>query len=231
LKNTIIISDLHIPYCHRDAFDFLEKVRDEYGIEIVKNSGDLTDNHFSSYHEIENGAFSGSEELRRSKWMIKELEDIFPKMVIVEGNHDNLTKRKAKTAGIPEEWITSPEVLYDVPDWQWVEKDFFKINKDINCLLSHSLSGSTMANAKQFSHCSIQGHHHSLFGIEFFGDSNTLRWGMTVGCLINDHSPVFTYNKRSVLKRPIIGCGVIIDDMPILIPLVMKKSGRWNGHV
>jgi len=230
LKNTIIISDLHLPYHHRDAFAFLAAVKDVYDIKIVKNSGDLTDNHFSSYHEIESGAYSGAEELRQSRIAVKTLEAIFPEMTIVEGNHDILTRRKARTANIPEEHIRHPNEIYDV-NWNWVERDFFKINKDQDCLLTHSISGSTLNNAKQFSHCSIMGHHHSLMGIEYFGDTNTLRWSMTVGCLINDHSPVFTYNKKTVLKRPLIGCGLIIDDTPQIVPLVMTKSGRWNKRI
>ena len=230
MKNTIIISDTHFPYCHRDTLPFLRAIKEEYGIEIAKHSGDLTDNHFSSYHEIEPGSLSGPEELKVSQRQIKQLEEIFPELTVVEGNHDALTKRKAKTAGIPEEQIRHPNDVFNV-NWDWVEKDFFKINKDQNCLLTHSLSGSTLNNAKQFSHCSIQGHHHSSFGLEFFGDSNVLRWGMTVGCLIDDHSPVFTYNKRSVLKRPIIGCGGIIEDFPVLFPMMLTKSGRWNQKV
>ena len=32
--------------------------------------------------------------------------------------------------------------------------------------MSHSLSGNTLSNAKQFSHHSIQGHYHSLQEVE-----------------------------------------------------------------
>lgn len=230
MNNTIFISDTHAPYHHRDTIPFLEAIKDVYAIEIAKHVGDLTDNHFSSYHEIEPGALSGVEELKQAKVFVKELEELFPEMVIVEGNHDSMTLRKAKTANIPEEHIRKPNDLYEV-NWEWKEKDFFKINEDNNCLMAHSLGANTLTNARQFSHCSVQGHHHSVYGIQYAGDSNTLRWSMTVGCLINDHSPVFTYNKRTILKRPIIGCGVLIDDVPILVPLVMNKSGRWNKRI
>jgi len=230
LKNTLIISDLHFPYTHRDWLPFLTAIKDVYGIEEAKQTGDLTDNHFSSYHEFENGALSGVEELQQSKRMIKQLEELFPKLVVVEGNHDSLTKRKAKTAGIPEEHIRHPNDIYDV-NWDWKERDFFKIDNDTMCLLSHSLSASTVNNAKQFSHCSIQGHHHSSFGLEYFADSSKLRWAMTAGCLIDDHAPVFRYNKRTVLKRPIIGSAVIVDDYPIMVPMKLDKNGRWLKRI
>jgi hypothetical protein len=40
----------------------------------------------------------------------------------------------------------------------------------------------------------------------------------------------FHYNKVFV-KRPIIGCGMIMDSQPKLIPMVLKSNGRWNGRL
>jgi len=34
------------------------------------------------------------------------------------------------------------------------------------------------------------------------------------------------YNKNN-LKRPVIGCAVIIDGIPQLIPMVLNRKGRW----
>jgi hypothetical protein len=31
--------------------------------------------------------------------------------------------------------------------------------------------------------------------------------------------------------RPIIGCAVIINGLPKLIPMVLNKSGRWIGKI
>jgi hypothetical protein len=51
---------------------------------------------------------------------------------------------------------------------------------------------------------------------------------MTVGCLIDD-ALALTYNKNT-LKRPIIGCGAILDGHPKLLPMILEKGGRWNGE-
>jgi hypothetical protein len=53
---------------------------------------------------------------------------------------------------------------------------------------------------------------------------------MQVGCLINMKSLAFEYNKLQK-SRPVIGTGVIIDGLPILIPMVLDKKGRWNRKI
>ena len=231
MKNCGIISDTHLPYQHRDALAFIRAVGDEYGIELWKHSGDLADNHTASYHEIEYGTLSAREEFQKARMHAGKLAEIVgDKMTVVLGNHCKLNHRKAKTAGIAEEVLKSYNDVYGV-NWNWVDHDYFKIDKDNNCLLVHRMSGNTLSNAQRHSHCTIQGHHHSLFGIEYFADKETIRWSMTVGCLIDPHSPAFNYAAGSTTNRPILGMGTIIEDRPYLVPMVLNKSGRWNNKV
>ena len=79
-------------------------------------------------------------------------------------------------------------------------------------LLVHSISTNTLNNAARFSHNSIQGHHHSSFGVERYADSHQLRWSMTVGCLLDPDSPAARYMSSAILKRPILGCGLILSE-------------------
>jgi hypothetical protein len=53
---------------------------------------------------------------------------------------------------------------------------------------------------------------------------------MRVGCMIDDESLAFEYNKTT-LQRPVIGCGIIINGQPSLIPMVLNKKGRWIGRL
>ena len=76
----------------------------------------------------------------------------------------------------------------------------------------------------------VQGHFHEKFQINYWGNSLGLYWDMHVGCLVNDDSMAFNYNNTN-LKRPIIGCGVILDGQPRLCPMVLDKKGRWIGKV
>jgi hypothetical protein len=75
--------------------------------------------------------------------------------------------------------------------------------------------------------CAVQGHYHERFNIQYWGNPLALNWGLQVGCLIDKDSLAFEYG-RSNLKRPVIGCGIILEGQPRLLPLVMGKNGRWN---
>jgi len=230
MNNTLIISDTHFPYEHPDTFDFLESLAYAYDVKEFKHTGDMVDNHTASYHEIEYGTLSPKEEHEKAKERIQRLSNMFPVMNVIVGNHGSMSYRKAKTAGIPEDHLKSYNDMYDV-NWNWMDKDYFKVDKYGSCLLVHSMGANTLSNARNHSHHSIQGHHHGRFGIEFFGDTEVLRWSMTVGCLIDPHSPAFNYASKTTLSRPIIGCGGIIDNEPRLFRMQLKSNGRWDGKV
>lgn len=231
MDNCIFISDTHSPYNHRDTLPFLAAIQDQYDIKIAKHVGDIVDNHSSSFHPIEYGTMSAKEEHDKAKAFVSKMYELFPEMTISLGNHCSMTHRKAKDAGIPLDHISSYNDIYETPGWKWVDRDYFKVDKYNSCLMVHSMSKTTLTNAKTHSHHSVQGHHHGTFGIEYFADTEVLRWSMTVGCLIDTSSVAFNYSKGFTNNKPIIGCGALIENRPILIPMQLTKSGRWNGVV
>lgn len=230
MDNTLIISDTHFPYHHKDTFKFLAAIKKKYKIKKVKHTGDMVDNHSGSYHEIEYGTLSAQHEHIKAKQAVGHLAKMFPKMDVIIGNHGSMSYRKAKTAGIPRDHLKSYNAMYDV-NWNWTDKDYFKINKDEKCLLVHSLGGNTLANAQKQDCNSIQGHHHSKFGIEYSQGTLQIRWSMTVGCLIDTEHPAFNYARGATLNRPVIGCGAIINDHPVLIPMRLNKKNEWTGEL
>ena len=231
MNNCLFISDMHMPYHHKDSLPFLEAVSSAYAIEEVKNVGDLIDNHGSSFHPIEYGTMSTKEEHEAAYKGVQQLYEMFPEMVITLGNHCSMTHRKAKEAGIPIDHIKSYNDIYNTPGWKWTDRDYFKIDKYNHCLMVHGMSKSTLSNAKSHSHCSVQGHFHGTYGLEYFADTEVMRWSMSVGCLIDHSSPAFNYSKGYTNNKPIIGVGAIIEDRPLLIPMRLKKNGRWDNTV
>ena len=231
MDNCLFISDIHAPYNHRDTLPFLAAIKDAYDIKLAKNVGDVVDNHAGSFHPIEYGVLSAKEEHLAAKRFIQRLHKLFPEMTISLGNHCQMSYRKAKAAEIPLDHIKSYNDMYEIDNWVWTDKDFFKVDKYNDCLMVHSMSKATLTNAKNHSHHSVQGHHHGTFGIEYFADTNYLRWSMTVGCLIDTSSPAFNYSKGYTNNKPIIGVGALVDNLPILIPMQLTKSGRWNNKV
>ncbi len=227
MKNCIFISDTHFPYQHRDTFAFLKAIKKKYNIQIAKHVGDVCDNHSSSFHDLEYGCLSAKEEYLEARKCCQKLAEIFPKLTISIGNHCKMTPRKAKASGIPEDHLKSYNEIYGV-NWNWVDHDWFKINQYDNCMMVHAMSVNTLTNAKTHSHCSVQGHHHGTCGIQYFADKQHLRWSMSTGCLIDPDSPAFNYSKGNTNNRPIIACGGLVDDSPVIFKMQLKADGRWN---
>ena len=63
----------------------------------------------------------------------------------------------------------------------------------------------------------VVGHHHSSFGVNYTASPLGPRFGVDCGCLISDNHYAFAYNKQSLI-RPLLGCVVIKENHPILIP-------------
>ena len=231
MRDTLIISDLHFPYNHEDAFDFIEQAKHVYSLDYAMCTGDVVDNHAGSFHDSEYGTLSSKEEFDQTYESMQRLSKIYPKMDIVIGNHDAIPARKAKSAGLPQDTIKDYNDLYGV-NWNWKDKHFFNVkDKEDKCLLVHTMSTNTLNNAKSHSFNSIQGHHHSSFGIEYFADEGQLRWSLTAACLIDLKHPAFNYASGATMKRPIIGMAAIIDNEPRLLPMNLKANGRWDGVV
>lgn len=124
--HTLVISDMHLPYQHRDAFDFLEALDRKYRFARVLNVGDLYDHHRGSYHEAEPDAMSEDEEFEQAGKCGRLLQEMFPNMVITKGNHDNIPVRKLKTCGLSANIIGDYNKMYDTADtWEWVDRHYF----------------------------------------------------------------------------------------------------------
>lgn len=124
--NTLIISDMHLPYHHKDAFDFLYALKKKYRPVQVLNVGDLYDHHRGSYHESETDAMGEEEEYWQAREHAHELQRLFPEMVLTEGNHDAIPKRKMKTVGLSHALISDYNKMYGTKDsWRWVKTHYF----------------------------------------------------------------------------------------------------------
>lgn len=232
VKKALVISDLHFPYQHPDAIDFLYALHDYFDFDTILNVGDIVDNHYPSFHEKEPDCYGGSEEIERASEGLQELESIFPEMLISLGNHDLLPRRKANAAQIPLEHVADPNLVYGLQGgWDWREKHYVKLPKKRTLLVTHSVGANIANNAKLYSHCSVQGHHHGTYGLQYFGDHDLLRWHFSTGCLINPKAPAFRYDKKMIVNRPVIGCGYIINGVPYPAPMDLKANGRWTGSL
>ena len=66
-KRILVISDLHIPYHHQDAFKFLKAIKKEFKPDRIGKIGDCLDFHAISMHDHKPDLPSAGTELALSK--------------------------------------------------------------------------------------------------------------------------------------------------------------------
>ena len=225
----LFISDLHIPFHHEDSFDFLRHLKQKYNPTRVICLGDELDKNSLSYHEKNPDLYSPGHELQVSIPFIHELEEIFPKMDILESNHGSLVWRKAQSSGIPKHYIKSYQDVLGVGDgWKWHFDMVIDLPDGSQCYVHHGKTSDIVKLSQTMSMHAVSGHFHEKFKIDFWANPQGLYWGMSVGCLIDDNALAFNYNNVN-LKRPLIGTGLVIDSIPVLEPMILLPSGRWKG--
>jgi len=230
-NSVLVISDLHIPYHHQDAFDFLKALKKKYKPDMIVNIGDELDHHAISMHEHNPDLMSAGDELKNSRVYVRELEKIFPRMTLVHSNHSSLVYRRALKYGLPKDYLKSYNEFLGVGNgWKWVDDLTITLSDGSRCFFTHGISADVLKVAAQYGMNTVQGHFHTKFSIGYFSNPDALIWGMQVGCLINQKSMAFDYAKN-FKSRFIVGCGMIINGQPKLMPMVLDKDGRWNRTI
>lgn len=227
----MVISDLHFPFHHPDTFDFLRAVKKKYKPDRIISIGDEIDAHAMSYHDSDPDLMSAGDELRASRILLKKLHKMFPKMDILESNHGSLFYRKSKTYGIPASAMKTYNELWEVDNgWKWHYELTIKMSNGQKCYFHHGRVGDITKVSKEHGMCAVQGHYHEKFKIEYWGNTEQLAWAMQVGCLADDHSLALAYNNTN-LKRPIVGCGIILSGQPRLLPMILNRKHQWIGEL
>lgn len=212
----LFISDMHIPYHHRDTLQFLQSLKDRYNPTRVICLGDELDKHAMSFHDSDPDLMSAGDELRASLPVIQSLYEMFPKMDIIDSNHGSLVWRKAKHHGIPKHYIRSyNEVLGVGGGWKWHNDMVINLPDGQQVYVHHGKLKDALKVSQSMGMSFVCGHFHEDFGIKYWANPNGIYFAMNSGCLINDDSYAFSYNNVNI-KRPIVGTSLIIDGVPIL---------------
>lgn len=228
-RRILVVGDLHAPYTHPDAIDFLRHVRDSYAPDMVIQVGDETDGHAISFHDSDVNLDSAGVELEKAKVVLEKLHDLFPNLLVCDSNHGSLVYRRAKAHGLPVQFIKKyRDILFPehgAKKWSWA--DAWVLNTPLGPVrFQHQVSGDLLLNASHERTSLVIGHHHGKYDITYAASSTALYFGAHAGCLIDRKSLAFAYGKLSKCK-PILGVMVITDGCPALIPMLLDESGRW----
>ena len=228
----LVIGDLHAPYTHPDAIDFLRHVRDAYRPDMTVQVGDETDGHAISFHDSDVNLDSAGVELEKSKQYLAKVHDLFPNLLVCDSNHGSLIYRRAKAHGLPVQFIKKyRDILFPehgAKKWSW--SDAWVLNTPTGPVrFQHQVSGDLILNASHERTSMVIGHEHGKFDIRYAASSTALYFGAHAGCLIDHKAMAFAYGKLS-RNKPILGVMTITDGCPSLIPMLMDDSGRWVGR-
>ena len=229
-KRILVISDMHLPYQHKDAIQFLKEIKKEFKPDFVVNIGDLLDFHAINMHTHDPDLYSAGMELDRSKEYIKEIESIYPEVREVDSNHSSLVYRRALKYGMSKQFLKPYGEFLGTRKWKWVDDLTLTMSNGQRCFFTHGRSADVLKVSQTMGMSAVQGHYHTKFLISYWANPDNLFFAMNVGCMINQKSMAFNYAKN-FKTRFILGCGIIINGVPRLLPMVLNNQGKWINKI
>lgn len=209
----LIIGDIHEPFCREGYLEHCREYQEALGAGTVVFIGDILDSHYSSFHPSDPDGYGAGEELDRAMDKIAEWYRVFPVAKVCLGNHDQIIQRKAFASGVSKRWVRGLGEVLQTPNWEYDIE--FVIN---NVLYTHTLGANLINAAINRRQSVVAGHIHTKATIEYNVNKQDRIFAMQVGCGIDDSSYAFAYAKLNV-KKSIISCGAVVNDIPMLIPM------------
>ena len=226
-SNILFISDLHLPFEHPDALPFLKAIKEVLKPELVVCLGDELDYHGISFYKSNADLPSPGDELKLAMQKLEYYYELFPKMLLLESNHGSMVYRRLKDAGIPIHVLKPYRDLLEAPQgWSWHEDLLITTKDDQKIYVCHGRGSNILKESQTESMNWCSGHWHSNFSINYWANKQALYWGMSAGCLVDQKALAFEYAKHFP-KKFIVGTGVLINNQPRLLPMVLDHKGRW----
>lgn len=231
-KRIFCISDLHSPYHHKDALDFIKACKKKYKPTRWINMGDEVDGNSWSFHQTDPDLDAPTQELDKAKIFLHKLQEVVPTMQFLESNHGSLLYRKRKFHMLPEQMIKDyADVLEVKKTWTWHPHILIK-SKWGSFYFIHNLNKDCVKSAQALGYDGyVQSHFHSVYTTTYYSTPESLKWACTIGSMVDKDSLAFAYSRNGSLKRPVLGCLLINKGIPHLIPMRLLKGGRWDGQL
>ena len=229
-KRILVISDMHLPYQHKDAIKFLAEIKKEFKPDRVINIGDLLDFHAISMHTHDPDLASAGHELTMARKYVKELEYIYPQVTEVDSNHSSLVYRRAIKYGMSREFLREYGEFLGTKKWKWVDDLTLTMSNGQRCFFTHGRSADVLKVSQTMGMSAVQGHYHTKFVVSYWANPDNLFFAMNVGCLINQKSLSMNYAKN-FRTRFILGCAIILDGIPRLLPMQLNDKGDWIKRI
>jgi metallophosphoesterase superfamily enzyme len=202
-SRVLVIGDLHEPFCLDGYLKFCKEQYQVNNCSEVVFIGDIIDNHYSSYHEVGDGAKGGKYELEDAIKKLQKWYKAFPDAHVTLGNHDRIIIRKAQSSNIPSKWIKNFNEVLEVPKWKFVTEVFIDGVRYVH----GDKSGKPSMASKRDMVSTVSGHYHTDMYVVWHNGINNSVFGMAVGCGIDSKSYAMGYMQGG--KQEALGVGIV----------------------
>lgn len=229
-KDSVVmaIPDLHCPWQHPDALDFLKAVADRFKPTDIVCLGDEIDAMGFSRYPKDPDAPSQGKELEMAIEQLIPFYKAFPNVKVCESNHTIRPWKKSFEAGLPASFLPTISRVLRAPDgWEW--RNHWEVD---GVRYIHGDAGSSGFTAhiqymRKFKQPVVIGHIHSYGGVNYEGSL----FGMNAGCLIDATAICFKYAKNMPIPVS-LGCGIVKNgNQAYFIPMITDNNGRWVGRL
>jgi len=221
MSRVLAIGDQHEHVSHKHAIDFCVDTYNKYNCDKVVCIGDVVDHHAVSFHAQNPNCPAAKDEYDLTKIKVAQWHDTFPNAIVCVGNHDARIERLSESVNIPTNYLKSYNEVWETPTWRWV---FDTIIDKVYYFHGVGSSGKTPAlnKANSMGMSVVMGHIHSVGGCHYAAGPKKRWFGLDCGCLIDREAWQFAYGKH-MPKKPILGCGVVLDGDGFFIPMPTEK--------
>lgn len=230
-KHILVLPDLHAPFNHPDAIDFIKSLCAKYRFDRAISLGDEIDGHSWSFHDSDPDSLSPGHELEAAIKALEPLYKLLPVLDLCESNHGSLLLRRAKHFGLPQHVIKPyGEVIGAPKGWKWHFEIKAQMTNGEHVLFHHSYGSNVLRQSQQRGMSCVFGHHHSQQSIQWWRNYDKQFFAAFAGCLVDETALAMEYGKNTA-NRPLLGAMRIEDGIPHLEPMLLDARGRWIQKV
>jgi len=212
----LILGDSHLPFTDFDVIEQAREFAKKNKPDIIISTGDMTDQKFWSRFPKGPEDDGGMAEWEKVVKTSKEFGKMFPKLTILNSNHDRRYAKKAAESGLPKIMIKTLSELIPNPGWKWhLGPDPLIVDK-IAFMHGDELHGGVKAKAATLGMSVVQGHSHKA-ELHYLNRFDKQIFALDVGCTVDPRSSAFDYAASS-LTKVWVGFGYVEHGVPHLIP-------------
>lgn len=218
-KKILVIPDAHAPWVNWGALKQAYRWRLKHKPDLVICLGDITDQKIWSRWQKDTDDVSPTDEFLAAQDCLKKMHKMFPKMIILRGNHDVRILSKAVEAGIPSQMFKDVDDVFNFSGWQWVPQNNKLLVNTVRgkILFVHGdeQGGTVVQKSRILGLSVIQGHTHKA-SITYTTTLKGTIFGAEMGCIMDVDSKAAKYAAANPVGSS-VGFGVVKYGIPYFI--------------